>query len=455
MTREDSALPALRLLYNNEKSAWVHPLFAPRFERLRFSRAGTPTSGDVMPSLLDAADAFSQLGKKFVSINEAACVRVRHRNATCHACQQVCAHDAITIERNVLSLDHHLCTGCGACTSVCPTEALLLFEDVNEYLRDLIDRSEADCVIEVRCERAPKLPLTESEDVVEPEQPGEDQLAARDKVASVRCLASIDETTLIHAACGDVALHYASADCAQCPQQCGTLIEDIIEQARRFLASYSAYDRAQLATQLERFHWTLYGEPGTEQHRDTSPEMSRRGMFDHLIARTTDSVAEAAVGTFYASQHSAEEKPTLAQSLMEAHGILKAAPVERGARLLDDLYRTDPDQADDPTFADDETLLPTRLFGEIELDDDRCDLCGICMTFCPTRALTGVPNKPANPFVAATREVEISGELRFRANDCVACHLCVDICPRQALAMHLGIDRCDLFALEPRLLFKK
>ena len=37
-----------------------------------------------MPSLLDAAEAFSKLGKKSVEIDQAACVRVRHRHAELH-----------------------------------------------------------------------------------------------------------------------------------------------------------------------------------------------------------------------------------------------------------------------------------------------------------------------------------------------------------------------------------
>lgn len=410
-----------------------------------------------MPSLLDAADAFSQLGEKPVSINEAACVRVRHRNATCHACLQVCAHEAINIDHNVLSLDHHRCTGCGACTSVCPTQALRLVEDPNEHLRSLIDEVAVGATIEVLCEYAPKeSDLTERAASAHHEHPNDDgQLSASKATARIRCLAALDETTLIHAACKDVALHYVSADCTQCPQDCGTVIEDIIDQARRFLDAYAPFDEASLQTQFERFYWTVGGEPEHVQQRDASPEMSRRGMFDHLIARTTDSVAEAAVGTFYVSQHSPEEKPTLAQSLMETHGVLKTASADRGARLLDDLYCEDRDDADSPAFANDEALLPTRLFGEIELDTNRCDLCGICMTFCPTRALTGIPNEPIDPFAALAQKTKITGELDFRANDCVACHLCVDICPREALTIHLGIERRDLFALDPRSLFAR
>lgn len=161
-----------------------------------------------MPSLLDAADAFSQLGEKLVSINEAACARVRHRNATCHACLQVCAHEAISVDHNVLSLDHHRCTGCGACASVCPTQALRLVEDPNEYLRSLINEVASGTTIEVLCEYAPKKSdLTKKTTSAHHKHPDDGQLSASETTARIRCLAALDETTLIHAACKDVALH--------------------------------------------------------------------------------------------------------------------------------------------------------------------------------------------------------------------------------------------------------
>lgn len=93
-----------------------------------------------MPSLLDAAEAFSKLGKKSVEIDQAACVRVRHRHASCMACFQVCAHEAITRDDDgLLAIDNHLCTGCGACASVCPTSALQLIEDVPELVQAAIE----------------------------------------------------------------------------------------------------------------------------------------------------------------------------------------------------------------------------------------------------------------------------------------------------------------------------
>ena len=123
--------------------------------------------------------------------------------------------------------------------------------------------------------------------------------------------------------------------------------------------------------------------------------------------------------------------------------------------MLNELYRFDPEWADQILPEKEDAELPTRLFGEVTVDETACDLCGICMTFCPTGALSGVANEPVNSFVMLNRDIAPKGELSFRANDCMACQLCTDICPHDALELQRGIRECDLFALEPRTLIKR
>ena len=188
---------------------------------------------------------------------------------------------------------------------------------------------------------------------------------------------------------------------------------------------------------------------------NTSPELSRRGLFDHFIERTTDSIAEAAVGTFYVSTTAQDQKRTLAQRLFADKGILKHIEAVRNERVLNELYRFDPEWADQILPEKDDAVLPTRLFGEVTVDETTCDLCGICMTFCPTGAFSGVANEPVNSFVMLNRDIASKGELSFRANDCMACNLCLDVCPHDALELQRGICARDLFALEPRTLIKR
>ena len=161
------------------------------------------------------------------------------------------------------------------------------------------------------------------------------------------------------------------------------------------------------------------------------------------------------MGTFYVSTTAQDQKRTLAQSLFADKGILKHIDAVRNERVLNELYRFDPEWADQILPEKEDAELPTRLFGEVTVDESACDLCGICMTFCPTGALSGVANEPVNSFVMLNRDIAPKGELSFRANDCMACNLCLDVCPHDALEIQRGICACDLFAFEPRTLIKR
>ena len=447
-----------------------------------------------MPSLLDAAEAFSKLGKKSVEIDQAACVRVRHRHASCTACFQVCAHEAITRDDDgLLAIDNHLCTGCGACVSVCPTSALQLVEDVPDLVRAAIKRiiEQADALqddadqgsagglhakrpcgtLTIRCEylRNQQAALEErarnEADLRVGALPEEIDLS-KAKIEheaecslTLSCLAALDEAALISAACSNVEVRYESGNCACCPNAQGELIAALGEQATHFLGAFLAAatpERPLPATRALPAAWSLVTPNDAERATtNTSPELSRRGLFDHFIERTTDSIAEAAVGTFYVSTTAQDQKRTLTQSLFADKGILKHVEAVRNERVLNELYRFDPEWADRVLPEKDDAVLPTRLFGEVTVDEIACDLCGICMTFCPTGALSGVANEPVNSFVMLNRDIASRGELSFRANDCMACNLCLDVCPHDALELQRGICARDIFALEPHTLIKR
>lgn len=447
-----------------------------------------------MPSLLDAAEAFSKLGKKSVEIDQAACVRVRHRHASCTACFQVCAHEAITRDDDgLLAIDNHLCTGCGACVSVCPTSALQLVEEVPDHVQAAIKRiveqadvlqddadqgsagglhAERPCgTLTIRCEylRNQQAALEErarneadlrasaSPDKIDPSKAKTEHEAGCSLTLS--CLAALDEAALISAACSNVEVRYESGDCACCPNAQGELIAALGEQATHFLGAFLAAatpERPLPAARVLPAAWSLVTPNDAERATtNTSPELSRRGLFDHFIERTTDSIAEAAVGTFYVSTTAQDQKRTLTQSLFADKGILKHIEAVRNERVLNELYRFDPEWVDRVLPEKDDAVLPTRLFGEVTVDEIACDLCGICMTFCPTGALSGVANEPVNSFVMLNRDIASKGELSFRANDCMACNLCLDVCPHDALELQRGICARDLFALEPHTLIKR
>lgn len=401
-----------------------------------------------MPSILDAADAFSKLGRKSVLVHDPFCVRVRHRHASCDSCLQVCQHQAISIGSNSLEVDSSLCSGCGACSTVCPTEALQLLNQPIRTLFALIDQA-SSAPVTIMCDRARNQNKSgEPSGTFQGKDDGQEQQHEHEPFL-ISCLAALDESVLIHAACAGVPLVLASADCKDCPNANATLIDDVIDQARTVLAGVEEHRPIEDVLVIDRMRSTVMG---TESDSDISHEYSRRDVFENLVSKTTDSIAEAAVSTLFVTSSHKEEPVSLAQSLMAEPGKLKSIEAERNAHILNDLFARygEGESLVVSEFADD--LIDTRLFGEIEIDEPNCDLCGICMKFCPTNALGGEAAMPLNHFVARTRTIEPKGELTFRANDCVACRLCVDICPRKALSIRRGITLRDLFALEPRTL---
>ena len=61
------------------------------------------------------------------------------------------------------------------------------------------------------------------------------------------------------------------------------------------------------------------------------------------------------------------------------------------------------------------------LSQDVVRNEDKCTHCGVCVTICPTQALTVDPK---------TRKVS------FHYEKCVACEACVKICPPRAMEVH-------------------
>ena len=77
--------------------------------------------------------------------------------------------------------------------------------------------------------------------------------------------------------------------------------------------------------------------------------------------------------------------------------------------------------------------------GVVDLDTDRCTLCGACATACPTRALE----------FEHTTDGDV---LRLAPGACVGCGRCAEVCPEAALGIRRGIDIARLRAGEVELM---
>lgn len=61
---------------------------------------------------------------KFFLYNEKVCAHSRSRLEGCDRCIEVCSTEAIRADGNGIRVEPHLCMGCGACATVCPSGAM-------------------------------------------------------------------------------------------------------------------------------------------------------------------------------------------------------------------------------------------------------------------------------------------------------------------------------------------
>lgn len=61
---------------------------------------------------------------RFTAYNERICAHGRSQKTGCTKCVDVCSTQAITSAGDMVSVDAHLCAGCGGCATVCPSGAM-------------------------------------------------------------------------------------------------------------------------------------------------------------------------------------------------------------------------------------------------------------------------------------------------------------------------------------------
>ena len=70
-----------------------------------------------------------------------------------------------------------------------------------------------------------------------------------------------------------------------------------------------------------------------------------------------------------------------------------------------------------------EGISTQMLSRDVFWDEKRCTQCGVCVSLCPSGALSAE---------------SASQRVRFDTNKCVACEYCILICPVQAMQIHLS-----------------
>jgi ferredoxin len=79
--------------------------------------------------------------KDFFSLNALKCLRNEYVFNDCQLCFERCAYNALGIFKNKIKLFEELCTSCGACIGVCPTESLSLSTfDMSAFIFNFLEK---------------------------------------------------------------------------------------------------------------------------------------------------------------------------------------------------------------------------------------------------------------------------------------------------------------------------
>ena len=103
----------------------AQPLFAMRQPPQGYFHA--PTADDALGAVLEQLrDCVGEFEKpRFFAYRENICAHSRSEVTGCNACIEICSTEAISSDGDKVKVDPHLCMGCGACSTVCPSGAMV------------------------------------------------------------------------------------------------------------------------------------------------------------------------------------------------------------------------------------------------------------------------------------------------------------------------------------------
>jgi len=327
---------------------------------------------------------------KFFQYKQKICAHSRNEQIGCTACIDVCSAKAIRSDAAMkgraggatlagIIVEPHLCVGCGACTTVCPSGAISYAtprpDEQGRRIRTLLStyqRAGGNAVA------GPAALLIHSQ-VAGTQLIGELGRAARTD-ADVRGVpARVLPLDVWHTASTGIDLWLSA-------------IAFGASQVWVLMTAEEAPDyRAAVAAQMQVAQAILTGLGLKGEHLAVVDARDARALDAALRAAPAQTVKQAASFSVQA-----DKRATL--DLAIEHLMLNASPVPEAIALPQ----------------------PASPFGNLIVNADRCTMCLSCVSACPEAALADNPDKL---------------QLRFIEKNCVQCGLCASTCPESAITL--------------------
>lgn len=320
---------------------------------------------------------------KYFQYREKLCTHSRNEKVGCKACIEICSAQAIRSDGNRVRVEPHLCAGCGACTTVCPSGAISYAYPAVPHTGKRL-KAMLQAYAKAGGDQAGILFHGEG--------------AAPELIGRLGRMADAGKTRAgIPPRVIPVALHHAAA------------------AGLDVWLTAIAYGAASVAVLVTRDDAPQYVAALKQQMTIAQmilAGLGYEGRHLQLIEAYTTEDLESAL-------------QALPRGKIPAQAAAFNAFAEKRTTLdfvFEHLYRHAP--VKNEVIA----MPPGAPFGALKVNTDACTLCMSCTGACPTSALMSTPDKP---------------QLRFIEKNCVQCGLCATTCPENAIALQPRLNLSD------------
>ncbi|WP_138518559.1 4Fe-4S binding protein [Limnobacter alexandrii] len=352
-------------------------LFADRQAPLGYWHVGD-SDQLLLEAMLDAVQTVGEFEKpKFFDYKPGICAHSRSNKDGCSNCIDACSTKAIKSAGEKIEVNPHLCLGCGACTTVCPTGAIqFALSPATAQGRAIKTAGKA-----FRANHGKKLELVfHGPDLEHNWLESARNMATLNSGNSARSDFSLLPIELNHSA---------------------SVGPDLWLSALAFGADRITI----LQSAVEAGH---YGRPLGAQVDWVNALLEAMGLQRRVRLLTIEQTGQlfepsdlAASGVEPASFELSSNKRTRMEFAVDH----LAEHAQKHAGL---------------SFAEPIALPVASPFGAVLVNKDKCTLCMSCTSACPASALIDNPEMP---------------QLRFIERNCVQCGLCVETCPENAMQL--------------------
>lgn len=377
----------------------------PAFSQHQPPQGYVHTGGDerrLLDAVLQLRDWLGGFDKpKFFHYKQRLCAHSRNEQIGCHACIDVCSARAIRSQASAkgitkaqtaqgqgaggIVVEPHLCVGCGACTTVCPSGALAYATpdtvDMGRRLRTLI--------------------------------------------GTYRRAGGVAPAVLLHSQGAGARLIDDLGRAARVDPAVNGVPARVLPLALWHTASVGLDLWLSAIVMGATDVWVLLSDEEAPEYRQALSEQM--------------AIAQAILnGMGYAGTHLRLLEARDARDLAALDAALQAPPAQGVAQTLgmatqadkrstldmalDHLLAQAPLALQQPSQLPDAISLPAAgvPFGSLQVDSARCTLCLSCVGACPEGALLDNPERP---------------QLHFIEKQCVQCGLCATTCPESAITL--------------------